>query len=75
MRADGAGGGSGGVKPHGRDCPDRCSQCLGAPARRVASDGPVITIDGQPTGRAISNDDNELRRYYARRGGKRRKPA
>lgn len=61
------------MKPHGRDCPDRCSQCLGAPARIIANDGPVITIDAQPTERTISGAADEARRRYARRGGKRRR--
>lgn len=36
-------------KPHGRDCPDRCSQCLGAPVRHVVIDEQrhVMLIDGK----------------------------
>jgi hypothetical protein len=51
---------------HGRDCPNRCSMCLGAPARIVSVD--ATTIDGQPSGRA-SDPTITSRSYYARRGG------
>lgn len=53
-------------KPHGRDCPDRCSQCLGAVARRVSIDATMI--DGQPGGRSLDPLENRAS-YYARRGG------
>lgn len=33
-------------KPHGRDCPDRCSICLGVPVRRIEQVGGELTIDG-----------------------------
>lgn len=38
---------------HGRDCPSRCSICLGAPVRRIESVGPDVTIDGEPAGRKL----------------------
>lgn len=31
---------------HGRDCPKRCSLCLGVPARRVQQRDDVLVIDG-----------------------------
>jgi len=34
------------MKPHGRDCPDRCSICIGATPRRVdVIDGQVLLDD------------------------------
>ena len=56
------------MKPHGRDCPDRCSQCLGAVPRRVSLDGTALTIDGVPTAK------HEPDRSYFVRGGKRKRP-
>lgn len=53
--------------------PASCSQCLGHPARRVDNAGPVVTIDAQPTERTLDPSD-ERQRYYARRGGRRRRP-
>ena len=47
------------MKPHGRDCPARCSQCLGVTPRRVSSD--ATTIDGQPSGRGL--DGEAVRRH------------
>lgn len=35
-------------KPHGRDCPDRCSQCKGATPRVVTQDGDRLLVDGDP---------------------------
>lgn len=57
---------------HGRDCPDRCSQCQGATPRVITNAGPELLIDGQPTGRAIDRTD-EIRQHYARRGGRARR--
>ena len=57
------------VKPHGRDCPDRCSQCLGAPVRVVTNDGPELLVDGERSGRAIDRTEI-IRQIYARRGGR-----
>jgi len=35
-------------KPHGRDCPDRCSQCrTDVRARKVEQLGELILIDGE----------------------------
>lgn len=50
--------------------PDRCSQCLGYPAKRVANVGPIVTIDAQPTERVLDREAN-ARSYYARRRRKR----
>lgn len=36
------------MKPHGRDCPERCSICLSAPARVITQRGAELLIDGEP---------------------------
>lgn len=36
------------MKPHGRDCPSKCSLCLGAAVQRVEQQGPELLIDGEP---------------------------
>jgi hypothetical protein len=56
-------------KPHGRDCPTKCSLCAGAVPRKVEQAGPEVTVDGEPP-RAINVEDASARRYYARRGGR-----
>lgn len=40
------------ARPHGRDCPDRCSICLGAAARIVGLKAGTVVIDGELTDRA-----------------------
>jgi hypothetical protein len=55
---------------HGRDCPDRCSICLGSIAKRVDQTSSTITVDGEPA-RQIDPGLTEAQRRYARRGGKR----
>lgn len=55
-------------KPHGRDCPHRCSMCRGAEPRRVLVIDYQLCIDGQPTGRSW---DHEPRHVTARRRAKR----
>jgi len=57
-------------KPHGRDCPDRCSICLGVTPRKVEQDLDVILIDGKPV-RAIASPTAPMRQYQ-QRGGRRR---
>lgn len=59
-----------GVKPHGRDCPDRCSQCIGAPVQRITIDVAELLIDGKPAGRELDKEQG-VQTYYQRRGGKR----
>ena len=55
------------VKPHGRDCPDRCSMCrTDAVPRKVTMDGAIVLVDGEP----VNSADDERARYYSRRGGK-----
>jgi len=43
--------------PHGRDCPDKCSQCLGAAVRRVElqPDG-TLAVAAAPTTSGIERD-------------------
>jgi hypothetical protein len=53
------------VKPHGRDCPHLCSQCLGATPRIVTQAGGELLIDGEPV-RPIEPGVNA---HYQRRGG------
>lgn len=54
--------------PHSlKDSPDRCSQCLGVPVRRVEQDGAVVRV-GDET-RPL--DRERAQTYYQRRGGKR----
>lgn len=59
------------MKPHGRDCPDRCSMCRGAPVRRVDAAAGTLTIDGQPAGRPMDPEGGTMS-YYARRGARAR---
>jgi hypothetical protein len=53
------------ARPHGRDCPDRCSICLGAAARIVALKSGAVVIDGELTDRATQPDPSAAR--YPRR--------
>lgn len=63
-------------KPHGRDCPNRCSLCAGAVPKKVEQRGDQVLIDGEPP-RPINGEDKAAQRYYARRGGRaaRKKPS
>lgn len=36
------------AKPHGADCPDRCSICIGARPAQVTVVGGVAHLDGVP---------------------------
>lgn len=50
--------------PHStHDAPDRCSQCLGYPARRISQLGDTVT-DGE-TARPIDAESAQLRARYA----------
>lgn len=54
---------------HGRDCPSKCSQCLGAAARQVAQDGSTLTIDGVPERQVdLPTRTNQPRGQRKRRG-------
>jgi hypothetical protein len=56
--------------PHSqRDTPDRCSQCLGAPVRRIEQSAAALLIDGMPAGRPIDVESQSAQRKYATRGG------
>ena len=55
---------------HGNGPAERCSQCLGIPARRVDQVGEEITVDGVAT-RSIAGKVQSARDFYrSRRGGK-----
>lgn len=47
--------------------PDRCSLCLGAAVRRIATVDHTITIDGVPA-RPIDAETTAASRYYGKRG-------
>ena len=53
------------AKPHGRDCPDRCSICIGAVPRKVEQDEDVLLVDGVPI-RAIAGPLESYRNYRKR---------
>lgn len=53
---------------HGRDCPDRCSQCLDAPVQRITTSGASALIDGV-TARPVE----PVRRPFGREFKRRRK--
>lgn len=56
-------------KPHGRDCPDRCSQCAGITPKRVTLTLDGVTVDGVIK-RAVAPDRVSAGyRKSARRGG------
>jgi hypothetical protein len=50
-----------------------CSQCAGAVPQVVRVEGALVTVDGEPAGRA-ADQRAATRIDYARRGGKRRRP-
>jgi hypothetical protein len=52
---------------HGKDCPDRCSQCLGVKPRKVTTQGAELLIDGQPCGRTLDAEVSITARKRARR--------
>ncbi len=55
--------------PHSRiGDPSRCSQCLGAIARRVSNDGADVLIDGVPTGRVLNIESEGAATFYGKRG-------
>jgi len=54
-------------KPHGRDCPAKCSQCRGVVPRPVRQDGPLLFIDGEPP-RAIDLETPSASVRYGKRG-------
>lgn len=64
--------------PHGRDCPDKCSQCLGAAVRRVElqPDG-TLAVSAAPTTSGIERDRaaraTARARFSSIRMGRRRK--
>jgi hypothetical protein len=56
---------------HGRDCPHRCSLCLGASAKRVELTDGQVTIDGEPAGRTPERGMPARMRASIARGGRR----
>lgn len=52
--------------------PNRCSLCLGAPARIVTQQGADLLVDGEPAGRTL--DTESQRTDYGRAQQRRRKP-
>lgn len=54
---------------HGRDCPSKCSTCLGATARRVEQQAGSILIDGVPV-RAIEPEVDPAVKQARVRGGR-----
>lgn len=56
------------MKPHGRDCPDRCSQCIDAIVHRVDLAGGDVTVDGVVV-RPIEADAT-TRKAYGRKGAR-----
>ena len=57
------------MKPHGRDCPDRCSMCRGATPRIVTVIGAEVRIDGELVDRSVI-PESSMETHYARRGGR-----
>lgn len=56
--------------PHGANStPATCSQCIGAVPKLVTIQGSDVLVDGVHV-RTVDHED-EMQRYYARRGGKR----
>lgn len=53
-------------KPHGRDCPDRCSQCAGVTPQRIEQVGGELLIDGV-TARPVEPPKVPFGRDYRRR--------
>jgi hypothetical protein len=59
------------LKKHGRDCPDRCSQCAGITPKRIALTESGATIDGI-TARPIVPPQTWQTKYkrHAQKGGR-----
>jgi hypothetical protein len=55
------------MKPHGRDCPHACSQCLAAPVHRVTLVDGRVLVDGRPE--RAGDPETPMQQHYSRRGG------
>lgn len=59
-------------KPHGKDCPHRCSMCLGATPKHITIVDHQLCEDGRPVGRQV---DDERRQVTARKTARFRRRA